>query len=82
MESIRLNLLILEKLKEKERSIAWLARQVGYDKDNLRKILKNNQEIYPNLLLRISVALKEDFFAYYSQNLKERLNAQKTTETD
>ena len=70
-EKIHIGELILKKLKEKERSIAWLARQVSCDSDNLRKTLKNNQDIYTNLLFRISMALEEDFFAYYSQKLKE-----------
>jgi len=82
MKSIPLNDIILKKLKEKERSMAWLARQVDYNKDNLRKILINNKEIYPNLLFRIALALEEDFFGYYSKELKEELNTRKRTETD
>jgi len=64
--------LILQKLKEEERSIAWLARQVGCDKDNLCKRLKNNNDLLPDLLFRISETLKEDFFACYSERLQER----------
>ena len=74
MKHIHINHLILQKLKEKERSISWLAKQVGCDSGNLRKKLKNNREIYPNLLLQISIALKEDFFAYYSHELTKPLN--------
>ena len=68
------NHLILKKLKDKERSVAWLARQVERKSNNLRRILKNNGEIYPSLILSISEALEEDFFAYYSNELKERQN--------
>jgi len=64
--------LIFQKLKEKERSLAWLARQVGCNDSNLGKSLKNNRYIYTDLLFRISQALEEDFFAYYSQTLKKR----------
>ena len=64
--------LILQKLKEEERSIAWIARKVGCDKDNLCKMLKNNHDILPDLLFSISETLKEDFFACYSQKLQDR----------
>ena len=71
MKNIHINHLILKKLKEKDRSISWLARQMRCDKDNLRKILKNNREVYPSLLLQISSVLDEDFFAFYSQIVAE-----------
>jgi len=77
MGTIHINHLILKKLEEKERKIAWLAKRVDYDKENLRKILKNNRDLYTNLLFKISIALEEDFFAGYSQELKEKLNANK-----
>jgi lambda repressor-like predicted transcriptional regulator len=72
MKNIHINQKILQKLQEKGRSIAWLAKKVNYDKNNLRKILKNNREIYPDLLFNIAFALEEDFFVYYSQELKEK----------
>jgi len=54
------------KMSEQGATIAWLAQQVNCDRSNLRKQLLSAQ-IYPELLLRISVALKTDFFVYYSQ---------------
>jgi len=63
--------LILQKLKEKERTIVWLAKKVGRDDSNLGKTLKNSKYIHFDLLLRISSALEEDFFAYGSQRVKE-----------
>jgi hypothetical protein len=71
MKTININQLILEKLKEKDLKVAWLARQIDYNADNLRKKLKNNYDIHSNLLHRISLALNEDFHAYYSQKLRE-----------
>jgi len=68
--------LILLKLKEKERSIVWLAKQIGCDDSNLGKMLKGKRYFYPDLLLRISAILGEDFFDYYSQKLKEIKNGQ------
>ena len=63
--------LILKKLKEKERSIVWLAKKIGCDDSNLGKMLKGKRYFYPDLLLRISAILEEDFFDYYSLKLKE-----------
>ena len=70
-EDIHIGKIILQKLREKERPIAWLARQVHCDDSNLGKLLKNDQHIHSELLLRISLALDEDFFAYYSEKIKE-----------
>jgi len=63
--------LILQRLKEKKRSIAWLALEVGRDDSNLGKTLKNSRFIHVDLLFRISIVLEEDFFAYYSQQLTD-----------
>jgi plasmid maintenance system antidote protein VapI len=62
--------IILQKLEEKHRSITWLAKEIGCDKSNLCKILKNSSYIHYDLIYRISQALDEDFFAYGSQKLK------------
>ena len=62
--------LIFQKLQEKGRSVVWLSKQVGCDESNLRKTLKNSRYIYCDLLLRISEALDEDFFVYYSQKME------------
>ena len=70
-ENVDIGTLILEKLKAKERTMVWLAKQVGCDESNLRKTLKNSRFIYCDLLLRISVALEEDFFVYYAQKLED-----------
>ena len=69
--NIEICALILQKLKEKERNIVWLAKQIECDDSNLRKTLKGTRYIYLDLLFRISVALEEDFFCYYSQKLRE-----------
>ena len=65
--------LIIQKLKEKERSIAWLARHVNCDDGNLGRMLKSSRHIHSELLLRISIALEEDFFAYYSEAVKKKM---------
>ena len=65
--------LILKNLKEKERSIAWLARQINCNDANLGRLLKNNQYLYTELLLRISIVLEEDFFLHYSEIVKKKI---------
>jgi hypothetical protein len=60
--------LIVEKLKEKDLTIAWFARQVHSDESNFYKKLKNN-DISKELLFQISDLLHEDFFVYYSEEL-------------
>jgi len=60
--------LILLKLKEKERSIVWLAKRIGCDDSNLGKMLKGKRYIYPDLLLHISVILEEDFLITIPKN--------------
>ena len=70
-DEIHIGRLIVQKLKEKERPVAWLARQVNCDDANLGRLLKNSQYIHTELLLRISIALEEDFFVYYSQKIKD-----------
>jgi len=63
--------IILQRLKEKDRSISWLAKKIGYDRGNLNRTLNNSHLIYYDLVYKISKALGEDFFDYGSQKLKE-----------
>jgi len=62
---------ILQKLKEKERTVMWLAKKIGCDESNLRKVLKNSRYIYFDLILSISIALGEDLFTFGSQKFIE-----------
>ena len=64
-EKIDIGEVIKQKLKEKERYISWLAKQIGYTRSGLSKMLKQEQ-IHSELLLRISYALEYDFFTHYS----------------
>ena len=66
--------LILQQLKDEGRTLVWLAKQVGCDNSNLTKMLRNSRYINVDLLFRISIALRKDFFIHYSQKLKERDN--------
>jgi len=71
-DNIHIGNLIFRKLKEKERSVAWLARQVNCDDANLGRLLKSNHHIHSELLLRISIALGEDFFTHYSEIVNKK----------
>ena len=71
-DNIHIGKLIVEKLKAKERSVAWLARHINCDDGNLGRLLKNNQHIHSEMLLRISIALEEDFFVYYSEIIQSK----------
>jgi plasmid maintenance system antidote protein VapI len=70
-DEIHIGKLILQKLKDEERTIVWLAKKVHCNDSNLGRMLKNNQHIHAELLLRISIVLNEDFFVHYSEKLKE-----------
>ena len=74
---INIGLAVRQKMSEHGTTVAWLARKVGCDRGNLHKQLQK-KHIYPELLLKISIALKTDFFACYSQHLlSERANLPK-----
>jgi hypothetical protein len=60
--------IIIQTLKEKDLTIAWLARQVYYEESNFYKKLKNNN-ISKELLFCISNVLHVDFFTHYSKEL-------------
>ena len=62
--------LIKQKLKEQERSVAWLARQLSTDRSNLRRTLQY-PDVHVSVIKRISDILGHDFFKDCSALLKE-----------
>jgi hypothetical protein len=66
---------VCRKMEEFGTTTAWLANQVNCDRSNLRKHLQK-AHIYPELLFRISITLKTDFFACYSEQIKKTLASQ------
>ncbi len=65
---------IRAELARQKHSVAWLAKQIGYDPSNLNKYLKRDGHLYSiELLLKISICLKIDFFQKYSQYLKSAI---------
>ena len=69
---------IRKKMSEQGTTTAWLARKVNCDRSNLCKQL-NNMHIYPELLPKISIALKTDFFVYYSDYFRQVSEKQNNT---
>jgi len=67
---INIGFAVRQKMSEQGATIAWLARKVNCDRSNLGKQLQN-AHIYPELLLKISIALKTDFFAHYTQYVQQ-----------
>ena len=60
-------------LKQKGITQLWLAKQTGCDNSNLGKMLYK-KHIYPELLLKISIALKINLFEQYNREISEAIN--------
>lgn len=73
---IHIGQLIQEQLKKDQRSVGWLSRQISCTRNNLYKVFKK-PSLDAELLLRISKAMKFNFFQYYTtvfkQSMKERI---------
>lgn len=66
--------LVKAELKRQERSIAWLAKQIGYTRQNLYHLL-DRPYIYTDLLLKISDILDYDFFSCFSSEWQNKRKA-------
>ena len=63
--------IIKAELARQGRSIAWLANEVNYTRQNMYHLL-NRGFVYTDLLLKISEILHCDFFHHYSDYLAQR----------
>ena len=70
--SIHIGEEIRNHLTARKHPVAWLATELGYDASALRKALKKSW-LTTDLLFRISIVLRKDFFAFYSQKLSEKI---------
>lgn len=68
--------IIKAKLKEQERSEAWLARKVHCDPGNFNRILKR-PSMDLDLLRRISIALRYNFITEYGKFVEQQINLEK-----
>ena len=65
---IHIGKLIEEEMHRQERTPAWLARKINCARPKVYYIFRQ-ESINTDLLLRISQALKHDFFKYYSKEV-------------
>jgi len=68
-EPLHIGNLIMQKLNEQERSMAWLAGKVGYSRATMLRMLRKHS-MDSEALYQISVVLGMDFHAMYSQKMK------------
>jgi len=69
---IHIGEIIRKQLKEEGRTLTWLADQVCCDSSNLTKLLSRNS-IHTDILIRISTALKTDYFKCFSNHIQDAL---------
>lgn len=63
--------IIEEELRRQERSVTWLADKISCERTNVYSIFKRDS-IDTQLLVRISLALRHNFFVYYLKELENR----------
>lgn len=68
MTTIFIGKLIQEELRVQQKSVVWLARELGCNRTNIYKIF-NRRSIDAELLLRISRVLGRNFFKPYIEHL-------------
>ena len=67
--------LVKEELAAQERTITWFARKLCIDRSNVYRLFQKNS-IDTDLLMRISLVLKKDFFTILARSLEEKRNSQ------
>jgi plasmid maintenance system antidote protein VapI len=71
-EEIHIGQMIRDRLKEKGNTVSWLAREINCSRINVYKIfLKENIDV--ELLMRISLTLRYNFFTHYAEYCKKEL---------
>ena len=68
--NIHIGQLIRAQLKADERSVSWLAREIGCTRNHLYKVFRR-PSLDAELLLRISLAMNFNFFKYYTAEFLE-----------
>ena len=72
MNDVHIGKLIRKKLDEEGWSAAWLAKQIPCSEKHVYKIFEKD-DIYPQQLRRISIALKFNFFSYYLESVRKEI---------
>lgn len=81
IEEFHIGEAIKAKLKEQERSEAWLARKVHCDPGNFNRILKRDS-MDLDLLRRISISLKHNFVTEYAIFVERQINNENNKSED
>lgn len=68
--NIHIGQLIREQLKADQRSASWLAREIGCTRNHLYKVFRK-PSLDGELQLCISLAMKFNFFQYYTAEFLE-----------
>ena len=63
--NLHIGQLIQEQLRKDQRSVSWLAREIHCTRNNVYKVF-NKPSLDSNLILKISKAMKFNFFQYYT----------------
>ena len=69
---IQIGILIKNRLKEDGRSVKWLAQKIQCKRRNIYDIF-NRSSIDTAKLLRISLAMKYNFFLYFTENMIDKI---------
>lgn len=64
--------IIEAELRSQGRSVAWLSRELNCNRRNIYSIFERRY-IDTDLLFRISIALRRDFFSFYSEMLNKEI---------
>lgn len=72
MHGIHIGNLIKAELAKQERTISWFARKLYCDRSNVYDIFKR-ESVDTELLLRISLILKRNFFLLYIDEFELRV---------
>ena len=70
--NIHIGQLIHEQLRNDQRSVGWLAREIGCTRNHVYKVF-NKPSLDVDLLLRISKSMQFNFFQYYTTDFLESL---------
>ena len=68
---MQIGVLIREELCRQERTVAWFARKLSCNRQNIYDIFKRTT-IDTELLMRISLVLHVNFFELYSQEYQKK----------
>ena len=69
-ENLHIGKLILTELHKNGQTVVWLAKELDYSRIKLHRIL-NKSYIYSDILCKISIIMKHDFFLDISNYLSD-----------